>query len=65
MAGGRIVYFPVDGASGCSTQAGGPDPQIGVGRGPSKEDLQGIVADRKNYNVDLGTTSTICLPVHP
>ena len=33
MAGGRIVSFPVDGASGSSTQAGGPDPQIGGGRG--------------------------------
>ena len=30
MAGGRIVSFPVDGAS---TQAGGKDPQIGGGRG--------------------------------
>ena len=33
MAGGRIVSFPVDGASGSSTQAGGQDPKIGGGRG--------------------------------
>ena len=28
-AGGRIVSFPVDGASSSSTQTGGPDPRIG------------------------------------
>ena len=33
LDGGRIVSFPVDGASGSRTQAGGPDPQIGGGRG--------------------------------